>query len=71
MISDNLDTSYMPDPDLIVRTGKDNTRLSGFMSWQQEYSEIIFPKFNYPDFTPEKMDEILLEFYKRNRRFGS
>lgn len=70
LISANLDTSYMPDPEMIVRTGEDATRLSGFMSWQQQYSEIIFPRFNYPDFTPEKLDEVLEEFFRRNRRFG-
>lgn len=70
LIAQNLDTSYMPDPDMIVRTGEDNTRLSGFMSWQQQYSEIIFPGFNFPEFTPEKLDEVLEEFYSRNRRFG-
>jgi undecaprenyl diphosphate synthase len=70
MIAENLDTNYMPDPEMIVRTGEDNTRLSGFMSWQQQYSEIIFPGFNFPEFTPEKLDEVLEEFYSRNRRFG-
>lgn len=70
LIADHLDTNYMPDPELIIRTGMDNTRLSGFMSWQQQYSEIIFPKFNFPDFTAEKLDIALKEFYSRSRRFG-
>ena len=69
-ISTHLDTHYMPDPDLIIRTGKDNTRLSGFMSWQQQYSEILFPGFYFPDFTAKKLDEVVAEFSKRNRRFG-
>ena len=69
-IAANLDTNYMPDPDVIVRTGMDNIRLSGFMSWQQQYSEIIFSRFNFPEFTKEKLDEVLEEFATRQRRFG-
>lgn len=70
LIAENLDTNYMPDPEVIIRTGEDNTRLSGFMSWQHQYAEIIFPKFNFPDFTAKKLDEVLEEFYSRKRRFG-
>ncbi len=70
VIAKHLDTNYMPDPEVIVRTGEDNTRLSGFMSWQHQYAEIIFPGFNFPEFTAEKLDEVLEEFYSRNRRFG-
>ncbi len=71
LVSKYLDTSYMPDPDLVVRTGEDNTRLSGFMLWQVEYSELVFPKFNFPDFTAKKLDEILDDYAKRHRRFGN
>lgn len=69
LISKNLDTSYMPDPDLIIRTGGEQ-RLSGFFPWQSEYAEFAFPEFAFPDFTAEKLREIVEDFMKRNRRFG-
>lgn len=64
-----LDTSGIPDPDLIIRTGGEQ-RLSGFLLWQSEYSELYFPNFYMPDFTPEKLDEAIEEFASRQRRFG-
>lgn len=68
-ISRNLDTQDIPDPDYIIRTGGEQ-RLSGFMLWQSEYAELAFPEFYFPDFTPEKLDELLVEFEHRKRRFG-
>lgn len=68
-ISEHLDTSYMPDPDLIIRTSGEQ-RLSGFMPWQSNYAEFVFPQFTFPDFTPEKLDEMIEIFAKRERRFG-
>lgn len=64
-----LDTAGIPDPDLIIRTGGEQ-RLSGFLLWQSEYSELYFPDFYMPDFTPEKLDEAIEEFEARQRRFG-
>lgn len=64
-----LDTSGIPDPELIIRTGGEQ-RLSGFLLWQSEYSELYFPKWYMPEFTPEKLDEAIEEFQKRKRRFG-
>ena len=64
-----LDTSGIPDPDLIIRTGGDK-RLSGFMLWQCEYSELYFTDTLMPDFTPDKLDEALADFAQRKRRFG-
>jgi undecaprenyl diphosphate synthase len=69
LISDNLDTAGIPDPELIIRTSHEQ-RLSGFMLWQSEYSEFYFPKFNFPDFTKEEFDKALEEFANRGRRFG-
>ncbi len=69
VISEHLDTAYMPDPDLIIRTSGE-LRLSGFMPWQSNYAEFVFPKFMFPEFTPEKLDEILEMFRQRDRRFG-
>jgi len=64
-----LDTKGTPDPDLIIRTGGEQ-RLSGFLLWQSEYSELYFPEFLMPDFTPGRLDEAIEEFEKRKRRFG-
>jgi undecaprenyl diphosphate synthase len=64
-----LDTADIPDPDLIIRTGGEQ-RLSGFLLWQSEYSELYFPAYFMPDFTPEKLDIAIEEFETRKRRFG-
>ena len=67
--SQSLDTSGIPDPELIIRTGGEQ-RLSGFFLWQSEYSELYFPTFYMPDFTPDRLDEAIEEYQKRKRRFG-
>lgn len=64
-----LDTAGIPDPDFIIRTGGEQ-RLSGFLLWQSEYSELYFPTFLMPDFTPDRLDEAIVEFEHRKRRFG-
>lgn len=64
-----LDTKGIPDPDFIIRTGGEQ-RLSGFLLWQSEYSELYFPSFLMPDFTPERLDDAIEEFALRKRRFG-
>jgi len=65
-----LDTNGIPDPELIIRTGGEQ-RLSGFLPWQSEYSELYFPSWYMPEFTSERLDEALEEFGKRRRRFGT
>ncbi len=67
--SEYLDTAGTPDPDLIIRPGGEQ-RLSGFLPWQAEYSEYYFTDTLMPDFTPERFDEALEEFARRQRRFG-
>ncbi len=64
-----LDTVGIPDPDLLIRTGGEQ-RLSGFLPWQSVYSELYFPPWYMPDFTPERLDEAIEEFSLRRRRFG-
>lgn len=64
-----LDTKGIPDPDMIVRTGGEQ-RLSGFLPWQSVYSEFYFPTWYMPDFTPERLDEVIEELNNRKRRFG-
>ncbi len=67
--SQHLDTAGIPDPELIIRTGGEQ-RLSGFFLWQSEYSELYFPTWYMPEFTPSKLDEAIEEFQSRKRRFG-
>lgn len=67
--SSYLDTADIPEPDLIIRTGGEK-RLSGFLLWQSEYSELYFTDVLFPDFTPEEFEKAILEYQKRQRRFG-
>ena len=59
----------VPDPDLIIRTSGEE-RLSNFMLWQGAYSEFVFTDVLWPDFTTDMLDEAIVEYNKRNRRFG-
>ena len=58
-----------PDPDLMIRTGGER-RLSNFYLWSLAYTELYFTKCLWPDFSPENLDLILKDFYKRKRLFG-
>ena len=69
VISDHLYTIGIPDPDLIIRTSNE-LRLSGFLMWQSVYSELYFIDINWPDFNEEQLDKAILEYQRRNRRFG-
>lgn len=64
-----LDTAGHPDPDLVIRTSGE-TRTSNFLPWQAAYAEYEFTPTLWPDFTPEKLAEILARFDLRDRRFG-
>lgn len=66
---EHLYTNNTPDPDVIVRTGGEK-RLSGFLPWQSVYSEIFFVDTLWPDFGTEDFQEIIDQYYKRERRFG-
>jgi len=59
----------IPDPDLIVRTGKEK-RLSNFLTWQSAYSELFFTDTYLPDFSEEEFNAILIEYATRERRHG-
>ncbi len=65
-----LQTCNIPDPDLVIRTSGEQ-RLSNFMMYQCAYSELYFPKTAWPDFREEQLDEAIVEFQKRDRRFGA
>jgi undecaprenyl diphosphate synthase len=64
-----LDTSGLPDPDLLIRTSGE-LRLSNFLLWQCAYTEFMFVDTYWPDFTREKFEEALAAFKDRERRFG-
>lgn len=59
----------LPPLDFVIRTSGE-LRLSNFMMWQASYAEFYFPKTYFPDFNSEEFDKAILEFNKRNRRFG-
>lgn len=65
-----LDTRFMPDVDLIIRTGG-NRRLSNFLLWQSAYAEIHFTDTLWPDFTAEEFDTCVDLFLGTERRFGA
>lgn len=64
-----LDTRDIPDPDIIVRTGGE-IRLSGFMLWQSEYSELYFSDILFPDFSSQDLQKIVDDYNHRKRRYG-
>ena len=67
VVCDNLYVTE--DVDLIIRTGKEK-RLSGFLIWQSPYSEFYFLEKYWPDFNENDLDNILLDYSNRQRRFG-
>ena len=69
-ISNNLYTKGQPDPDLLIRTSGE-IRLSNFLPWQLVYTEFLFIDKNWPDFTEEDLDNAIIEFQKRTRKFGA
>ena len=68
-INDHLMTSGCPDPDLLIRTSGEQ-RISNFLLWQVAYAEIYFCPVLWPDFTAADLLTAVLEFQKRERRFG-
>ena len=68
-LSRNLFTANTPDPDLLIRTSGEQ-RISNFLLWQIAYSEFIFTKVAWPDFTEEEFYNSLLEYQNRDRRYG-
>ena len=69
-IEENLYTAGEPDPDLIIRTSGE-MRLSGFLTWQSVYSELYFTEKKWPEFTESDLDEAIIEYQKRTRKFGA
>ena len=69
-IKEYLSTRNLPSPDLCIRTGGDR-RISNFMLWDFAYTEFYFTNCYWPGFTEEDLSDALLDFEKRNRRFGT
>lgn len=70
MLSQNMYTANIPDPDLMIRTSGE-LRTSNFLPWQLVYSEFLFMDKLWPDFSEEDLDEAIKEYQKRNRKFGA
>jgi len=70
LISENLYSVNMPDPDLLIRTSGE-CRVSNFLLWQIAYAEIYMTQTYWPDFRKEEYVQALIEYQKRERRFGA
>lgn len=68
-ISAHLATNFMPNPDLLIRTGGE-LRLSNYLLWQCAYSELYFCDTFWPDFREEEFCKAIFDFQQRERRFG-
>lgn len=68
-IGQYLQTSFMPDPDLFIRTGGDQ-RVSNFLLWQIAYAELYFTDVLWPDFRSQHFLEAIAAYQRRERRFG-
>lgn len=69
LLSANLDTAGLPDPDLVIRTAGE-MRLSNFLVWQAAYAELIFTPRRWPEFSEADYDAALGEYATRVRKFG-
>lgn len=69
LISRHLTTAFMPDPDLLIRTGGEK-RISNYLLWQIAYSELYFCDTFWPDFDEEALRQAILNYQSRQRRFG-
>ena len=69
VFSNELSTAGIPDPELLIRTSGE-TRLSNFLLWQLAYSEFYFTEEFWPDFKKESLYTAILDYQKRERRFG-
>ena len=69
LVSGNLDTYEIPDPDLLIRTSGE-LRISNFMLWQLAYTEMYFTDVYWPDFDKKELEKALEYYANRDRRFG-
>ena len=68
-VSKHLETNFMPDPDLLIRTGGE-LRISNYLLWQCAYSEFYFCDTYWPDFNEEELHKAIAAYQQRQRRFG-
>ncbi len=68
-VAENLTTSFMPDPDLLIRTGGE-LRVSNYLLWQIAYSELYFCDTYWPDFSEADLHKAILSYQHRQRRYG-
>ncbi len=68
-LTNYLTTKHIPDPELMIRTSGEN-RISNFLLWQLSYAELVFNKTMWPDFRKEDLYDCILEYQRRERRFG-
>lgn len=69
LVGQHLETAFMPDPDLLIRTGGE-LRVSNFLLWQIAYSELYFCDTYWPDFNEADLDQAIMDYQGRQRRFG-
>ena len=69
MVSSLMTTAQIPDPDLLIRTSGEY-RISNFLLWQLAYSELYFTDCLWPEFTEEEFYKAIVDYQKRERRFG-
>jgi undecaprenyl diphosphate synthase len=65
-----LDTHFLPDPDLVIRTSGE-ARISNFLLWQSAYAEYEFIETLWPDFNSQEFSQLVLQFRTRERRYGA
>ena len=68
-ISKHLTTAFMPEPDLLIRTGGE-LRISNYLLWQIAYSELYFCDTFWPDFSEKDLHQAIADYQRRQRRFG-
>ncbi len=69
-VGEHLLTTFMPDPDLVIRTSGEQ-RISNFLLWQTAYAEFIFTETLWPDFAKSDLEAALRDFHGRDRRYGA
>jgi undecaprenyl diphosphate synthase len=69
LLAQHLDAPDLPDPDLLIRTSGEQ-RLSNFLLWQAAYSELVFVPIYWPEFDRAALENAIIEYRRRERRFG-
>lgn len=69
MVARHLQTAFMPDPDLLIRTGGE-LRVSNYLLWQIAYSELYFTNAYWPDFNEDDLHKAIVSYQSRQRRYG-